>query len=135
MASVRIRVEEREHHVGPDPRPSHCPGGRTVLASADERGRTIGEARAAICGCEGSTDAWIEAVTVEPGWRGAGVARRLVAALLRELERRGAAEVYTLVHRSDVALAPFFREIGFRERPYACLGLALREPGGGRPAR
>lgn len=125
--AVVIRVVESDHKSASSHLPTRCPRGATLAAIADIEGRTVGEARGELCACaDGGAEAWIDDVQVDSQSRGEGIARRLVAALMSDMRRRGAVEVYTLVHRSDATLAPFFRELGFRERPYACLGCSLR---------
>lgn len=122
-----IQVFESGRKTHSSHRPTPYVGGAALVAIADIGGRTVGEARAELCArADGGVEAWIDEVRVDPQSRGGGIARRLVAALMSELKRRGALEVYTLVHRSDTTLVPFFRDLGFRERPYACLGCSLR---------
>jgi GNAT superfamily N-acetyltransferase len=123
-APVTISVVEGTVQSGSSHHPTRA-GGTVLAATAVVGGRTVAEARGELCACADGAEAWIDDVHVDPDARGDGVARRVVAALMAELRRRGVVEVYTLVHRSDATLAPFFRELGFRERPYACLGCSL----------
>ena len=45
--------------------------------------------------------------------------------LLERFARNGATHVYTLVSVHDQVLAPFFRQVGFRDAPLQCLGRTL----------
>lgn len=69
--------------------------------------------------------AWVEAFGIDLEERGQGVGRTLLAELLRRAQAKGAAHVYTLVPIHDRVLAPFFRQVGFRDEPLSCLGCAL----------
>lgn len=69
--------------------------------------------------------AWVEAFGIDLGHRGEGVGRALLGDLLRRAAALGAAHVYTLVPVHDRVLAPFFRQLGFRDEPLTCLGCAL----------
>lgn len=92
-----------------------------------EDGRIVGYAAGEVRGGFGMAGpvAWLEAFGVEVQRRGAGVGRLLVADLLGRFSRSGATHVYTLVGVHDQVLAPFFRQVGFRDEPLACLGRAL----------
>jgi len=68
---------------------------------------------------------WVEAFGVDLDRRGEGIGRTLLGELLRRFSERDAAHVYTLVPVHDRVLAPFFRELGFRDEPLACLGCRL----------
>lgn len=96
-----------------------------VAAVADHRivGYAAGEIRTAF-GMPAPT-AWVEAFGIDLERRGQGIGRTLLAELLRRADARGAAHVYTLVPIHDRVLAPFFRQIGFRDEPLCCLGYAL----------
>lgn len=69
--------------------------------------------------------AWVEAFGVDLGWRARGVGWALAQELLGRFRLAGATYVYTVVPLHDRVLAPFFREIGFRDELLACLGRAL----------
>lgn len=68
---------------------------------------------------------WIEMFGVDVSWRGRGIGRLLADALLARFRELGAARACTLVPLHDRELAPFFRELGFREQPAVCLGRPL----------
>lgn len=68
---------------------------------------------------------WIEMFGVDVSWRGRGVGRLLADALLARFRELGAVRACTLVPLHDRELAPFFREVGFREQPVVCLGRTL----------
>lgn len=69
--------------------------------------------------------AWVEAFGIDLEHRGEGLGRTLLGELLRRAATLGAAHVYTLVPVHDRVLAPFFRQLGFRDEPLSCLGCAL----------
>ena len=101
-------------------------GGGVVAIGAVDDGRLVGyvtgEVRAAFgLGAAG----WVDAFGVDNDWRGRGVGRSLASALLARFRDLGASRVYTLVPLHDRTLAPFFRDLGFRDEPLSCLGRAL----------
>ncbi|MDE3111981.1 MAG: GNAT family N-acetyltransferase [Chloroflexota bacterium] len=69
--------------------------------------------------------AWVEAFGIDLEYRGAGLGRTLLGELLRRAATLGAAHIYTLVPVHDRVLAPFFRQLGFRDEPLSCLGCSL----------
>ncbi|MBU6423991.1 MAG: GNAT family N-acetyltransferase [Chloroflexi bacterium] len=69
--------------------------------------------------------AWVEAFGIDLDHRGAGLGRTILGELLRRAAALGAAHVYTLVPVHDRVLAPFFRQLGFRDEPLSCLGCSL----------
>lgn len=92
-----------------------------------EEDRIVGYAAGEVRGGFGMPGpvAWLEAFGVELDRRGAGVGRLLIADLLERFTRHGATHAYTLVAVHDQVLAPFFRQVGFRDEPLACLGRSL----------
>lgn len=100
---------------------------RVIALGAIDDGRLVGYAAGEVRGGFGMPGAvaWLEAFGVEVERRGAGVGRLLVADLLERFARAGATHVYTLVAVHDQVLAPFFRQVGFRDEPLACLGRTL----------
>lgn len=101
-------------------------GDGVVAIGAEDDGRLVGyvtgEVRAAFgLGAAG----WVDAFGVNNEWRGRGVGRSLASALLARCRELGASRVYTLVPLHDRTLAPFFRDLGFRDEPLSCLGRAL----------
>lgn len=68
---------------------------------------------------------WVEAFGVDLAWRARGVGWTLAQELLRRFSEAGAAHVYTVVPVHDRVLAPFFRQLGFRDELLACLGRSL----------
>lgn len=98
-----------------------------IAIAAVEDGRVVGYAAGEIrsgFGMPGRV-AWLELFGVELERRGAGVGRLLLADLLERFASAGATHVYTLTAVHDQVLAPFFRQVGFRDEPFACLGRAL----------
>lgn len=69
--------------------------------------------------------AWLEAFGIDVERRGGGIGRALLGELLERFARSGATHVYTLTPVHDHVLAPFFRQVGFRDEPLSCLGRAL----------
>ena len=69
--------------------------------------------------------AWVEEFGVDLEWRAHGVGWTLAQELLRRFREAGAAHVYTVVPMHDRVLAPFFRQLGFRDELLACLGCSL----------
>ncbi len=100
---------------------------RTCVVGAEADERLIGYAAGAVRTAFGQARpaGWIEAFAVALDWRGRGLGRALLASLLDDFRRFGAERVYTVVARHDRAMAPFLREIGFREELLLCLGRAL----------
>jgi L-amino acid N-acyltransferase YncA len=75
-------------------------------------------------GLEGAVG-WVDVFGVDLAFRGRGLGRTLAAGLLERLRKLGASHVYTVVPVHDQSLDPFFRELGFRDEPLACLGRKL----------
>lgn len=90
--------------------------GRLVAYAAAEVRRSFGRATPA---------AWIDAFGVDLAYRGHGIGRTLLAELLSRLRSAGADHVFTLVPLHDRTMAPFFRELGFRDEPITPLGREL----------
>lgn len=97
-----------------------------IAVAAEAGGRLVGYAAGEVRAGFGLGPAgWVEAFAVDLEWRGHGVGRALATELLRRFQEAGAARVYTLVPLHDRSLGPFFRQLGFRDEPLACLGRAL----------
>ena len=90
--------------------------GKLVAYAAAEVRRSFGRATPA---------AWIDAFGVDLAYRGHGIGRTLLAELLSRLRSVGADHVFTLVPLHDRTMAPFFRELGFRDEPITPLGREL----------
>lgn len=99
----------------------------TIGIAAVSEGRIVGYAAGQVRGGFGMRDAaaWVEAFGVALERRGEGVGRELMGELLRRFGQAGATHVYTLVALHDQVLGPFFRQVGFRDEPLACLGRTL----------
>ena len=94
-----------------------------VAIGAEENGRLVGYVAGDVRAAFGLTAAgWVEAFGVDNDWRGRGLGRSLAGALLARFRELGATHIYTLLPLHDRTLAPFFRDLGFREEPIACLG-------------
>jgi ribosomal protein S18 acetylase RimI-like enzyme len=90
--------------------------GALVGYAAGEVRRSFG--RASLAG-------WVDAFGIDLSQRGLGIGRDLAAAFLAELRVRGADHVLTLVPLHDRALGPFFRDLGFRDEAFVCIGKEL----------
>jgi GNAT superfamily N-acetyltransferase len=99
----------------------------TVILGAELEGRLVAYAAAEVRRSFGrvTAAAWIDAFGVDLAYRGHGVGRSLLAALLSRLRALGADHVFTLVPLHDRTMAPFFRELGFRDEPITPLGREL----------
>lgn len=101
-------------------------GDGVVAIGAEYDGRLVGYVTGDVRAAFGLASAgWVDAFGVDNGWRGRGVGRSLASALLARFSELGASRVYTLVPLHDRTLAPFFRDLGFRDEPLSCLGRAL----------
>lgn len=98
-----------------------------IALGAVADGRIVGYAAGEVRGGFGMPGpvGWLEAFGVEVERRGGGVGRTLLGELVERFAHGGATHVYTLVAVHDQVLAPFFRQVGFRDAPMACLGRAL----------
>ena len=99
----------------------------TVIVGAELDGKLVGYAAAEVRRSFGraTPGAWIDAFGVDLAYRGHGIGRSLLTALLAGLRERGADHVFTLVPVHDRTMASFFRELGFRDEPVAHLGRDL----------
>jgi GNAT superfamily N-acetyltransferase len=91
-------------------------GGELAAYAAGDLRRSFGMDR---------TVGWVDAFGVDLRFRGHGLGRTLATRLLRRLRELGATHVYTIVPVHDQVMDPFFRELGFRDEPLACLGRDL----------
>lgn len=100
---------------------------RAILAiGAEQDGRIVGYAAGTVRTSFGlETAGWIEAFGVANAWRGRGLGRALASELLARFRAHGARHAYTIVPVHDLALQPFFRDLGFREEPVVPLGRTL----------
>lgn len=98
-----------------------------IALGAVADGKVVGYAAGEVRGGFGMPGpvAWLEAFGIEVERRGEGIGRTLLGDLLERFAWSGAAHVYTLVPVHDRVLAPFFRQVGFRDEPLVCLGRAL----------
>jgi ribosomal protein S18 acetylase RimI-like enzyme len=100
--------------------------GATIAIGAEQDGHLVGYATGAVRTAFGLEPAgWVETFGVANAWRGRGLGRSLAAALFTRFREQGATHAYTLVPVHDRSLAPFFRDVGFREEPLACLGTSV----------
>jgi len=99
----------------------------TVIVGAELDGRLVGYAAGEVRRSFGraTPGAWIDAFGVDLAYRGHGIGRSLLTALLARLRECGADHVFTLVPLHDRTMAPFFRELGFRDEALAPLGRDL----------
>jgi ribosomal protein S18 acetylase RimI-like enzyme len=99
----------------------------SVVVGAEQGDELVGYAAGDVRRSFGldSSVGWIDAFGVALTFRGHGLGRMLAAGLLGRFRALGARHVYTLVPVHDRAVAPFFRDLGFRDEPLACLGRDL----------
>lgn len=99
----------------------------TVALGAELEGRLVAYAAAEVRRSFGraTPGAWIDSFGVDLAYRGHGVGRSLLAELLSRLRSLGADHVFTIVPLHDRTMAPFFRELGFRDEPITPLGRDL----------
>jgi len=102
-------------------------GDRAIVAiSAEQDGRIVGYAAGSVRTAFGlETGGWVETFAVANAWRGRGLGRTLASELLARFRATGAQHVYTIVPVHDLALLPFFRDLGFRDEPVTALGRTL----------
>ena len=119
--STRLEAETAEHWA------ERLRGDDTVILGAETDGVLVGYAAGAVRRSFGRAAAagWVDAFGIDLSRRGHGVGRELASAFLAELRGRGADHVFTLVPLHDRTLAPFFRDLGFRDEPQVCLGRPL----------
>lgn len=98
-----------------------------MVMGAEVQGTLVGYAAGEVRRSFGgpSRAGWIDAFGVDLTYRGHGVGRALLSTLLARLRAAGADHVYTLVPPHDRAMAPFFRELGFRDEAFVPLGRDL----------
>jgi ribosomal protein S18 acetylase RimI-like enzyme len=100
--------------------------GDLVAICAQQDGALVGYAAGSVRRSFGlETAGWIEAFGVANAWRGRGLGRTLALALLARFRAVGARHAYTIVPVHDLALQPFFRDLGFRGEPIEPLGRTL----------
>lgn len=100
--------------------------GELIAICAEQDGALVGYAAGSLRTSFGlETAGWIEAFGVSNAWRGRGLGRTLATRLLARFVAAGARHAYTLVPVHDLALQPFFRDLGFREEPVVPLGRTL----------
>lgn len=92
--------------------PSHIPpmlrGSFAVAVAVDAgTGRTVGMGRVL---SDGASDAYVQDVIVDPGYRGQGIGRRLVAALLERCREDGILWVGVVAEPGSIA---FWERAGF----------------------
>lgn len=97
-----------------------------VAVCAEADGALVGYAAGTVRRSFGlETAGWIEAFGVANAQRGRGLGRTLASAILARFQAMGARHAYTIVPVHDLALQPFFRDLGFREEPVVPLGRTL----------
>ncbi|MGA7690652.1 MAG: ribosomal protein S18-alanine N-acetyltransferase [Jiangellales bacterium] len=83
----------------------------------DRRRYVVAEAAQSVVGYAGISlgvdTADVMTVAVHPGWRGTGVGRRLVTALLDDADEHGAREVLLEVRATNVAAIALYADLGF----------------------
>lgn len=83
--------------------------GTVALLATDDDGRVIGS----VLGREAAGEAEILTLAVDPGLRGHGLGRRLLAVVLDELAADGASTVWLEVRPSNLAARRMYQAAGF----------------------
>ncbi|MEJ2212186.1 MAG: GNAT family N-acetyltransferase, partial [Anaerolineae bacterium] len=83
--------------------------GRIVRLVAEVEGRAVGNAQLTVWGQVGE----IGSVAVAEDYRRRGLARQLIAALLKEAQRRGLERAEIEVAQDQPAILAFYRRLGF----------------------
>ena len=98
--------------------------GRPLAWGVEADGRLIamllGHARSGDFG-QAPEIGWVEALAVDAGWQGQGLARLLGEAFIADCAGQDMARAVTLVDLHDQPLRHFFRALGFRQSPLLCL--------------
>jgi ribosomal protein S18 acetylase RimI-like enzyme len=76
---------------------------------------------------------WVYYLAVEPGKRGHGVGRRMMAAAEAWLRERGVAKLELMVRAENEAVRGFYRRLGYAESGVRVLERWLREPKAPKP--
>ncbi|RAI42673.1 GNAT family acetyltransferase [Rhodoplanes roseus] len=84
-----------------------------VLVGADDAGAV----RATVMVGHDGHRGWIWYVAVDPGMRGQGLGRRMVAAAEDWLRRRGVAKLHLLVRETNTAVVSYYEHLGFEVAP------------------
>ncbi|MFD2180796.1 GNAT family acetyltransferase [Rhodoplanes azumiensis] len=71
---------------------------------------------------------WLWYVAVDPGSRGAGVGRAVVAAAEEWLRRRGVQKVHLLVRETNTGVVAFYEQQGFAVAPRVMMAKWLNGP-------
>ena len=101
-------------------------GSGVVAIGAEEDGRLVGYAAGSVRAAFGlRPTGWVEAFGVDNAWRGRGLGRRVAEALLVRFKELGAERAATVLPLHDRVLAPFFRDLGFREDSLVTLGRTI----------
>jgi len=90
--------------------------GHIVIARDASTMQAIGMATAQwlISTAEGAPSAWIEDVVVREEWRGRGVGRTLLEAVLRWADSQGAVRAQLLADRDNAPAQAFYDKLGWR---------------------
>lgn len=98
-------------------------GSGVVAIGAEADGRLVGYAAGEVRAAFGLTPTgWVESFGVDNAWRGRGLGRAIASALLQRFRELGAERALTMLPLHDRTLAPFFRDLGFREESLVTLG-------------
>ncbi len=103
------------------------PDRAALLVACTQDGRPIGmvSAQRVISTAEGASSVWIEDVIVEEGWRGRGVAGRLLDAVLAWAQQQGATRAQLLADRNNLSALDFYRHLGWRPTELGAWRIAL----------
>ncbi len=90
-----------------------------IVAESD--GTIVGSAMGGYEGHRG----WVNYVAVDPAQRRLGIGRRMMGELERRLAAVGCPKINLQIRASNVAVAEFYRSIGFAQDDVICMGRRL----------
>jgi len=96
---------------------------RGCILVAEEAGQVIGmcTGQVVISTAEGGPAVLVEDVVVEPGYRGRGVGRELMAAMAGWGLEQGATRLQLLADKNNFSALSFYERIGWRMTALVCL--------------
>ena len=99
-------------------------GPSSAVLVAEEAGGIIGSVMVGHDGHRG----WLYYLAAEPGRRGQGIGRALVAAAEAWLRARGVPKVQLMIRPTNTAVARFYDRLGYAEEPRVIMAKRLGPP-------
>lgn len=99
-------------------------GPSSAVLVAEEAGGIIGSVMVGHDGHRG----WLYYLAAEPGRRGQGIGRALVAAAEAWLRARGVPKVQLMIRPTNTAVARFYDRLGYTEEPRVIMAKRLGPP-------